>query len=125
MVESTSLETHGVSAPVDEPAIAELGGDAKLNRGGLSWSIFQGGRDPYVILITIYIFLPYVSSVLVGDPIHGQEVVSQYAQTAGWIVTRAWFRMFFAEAGDGELSPAQAAAFLAAHPPRIDPPSEG
>jgi UMF1 family MFS transporter len=86
LVESTSLETRGVSAPLDEPVIAELGGDGKLNRGGISWSIFEGGRDPYVILITIYIFLPYVSSVLVGDPIRGQEVVSRYAQIAGWIV---------------------------------------
>ncbi|WP_293382635.1 MFS transporter [Phenylobacterium sp.] len=85
-MESTSLEAHGVSAPLDGPVIAELGGDGKLNRGAIAWAIFEGGRDPYVILITIYIFLPYVSSVLVGDPIRGQEVVSRYAQILGWTV---------------------------------------
>ncbi len=86
MVESAPPETHGVSAPFEEPVIAELAGDGRLNRGGIAWSIFQGGRDPYIILVTIYIFLPYVSSVLVGDPIRGQEVVSRYAQILGWLV---------------------------------------
>lgn len=33
--------------------------DGKLNRGALSWAVFEGGRDPFVILITIYIFMPY------------------------------------------------------------------
>ena len=46
---------------------AELGGDAKLNRGGISWAVFEGGRDPYVILMTIYIFMPYVASTMVGN----------------------------------------------------------
>jgi len=23
-----------------------------------SWALFQGGRDPYVMLITIYVFVP-------------------------------------------------------------------
>jgi UMF1 family MFS transporter len=86
LTESTPLEVHGVSSVVDPPAISELGGDGKLTRGAVSWSIFEGGRDPYVILITIYIFMPYVASVLVGDPVRGQEVISQYAQYTGWIV---------------------------------------
>jgi UMF1 family MFS transporter len=65
---------------------AELGGDAKLNRGGVSWAIFEGGRDPYVILITIYIFMPYVAASMVGDPVRGQELISRFQQYAGWIV---------------------------------------
>ena len=70
----------------DAPMIAELGGDAKLNRGGISWAIFEGGRDPYVILMTIYIFMPYVSASMVGDPVKGQELISRFQQYAGWIV---------------------------------------
>lgn len=61
---------------------------AKLNRGALAWSFFEAVRDPYVILITIYIFMPYVASVMVGypkgDPVRGQEVISQWSQYAGW-----------------------------------------
>ncbi|MDB5451037.1 MAG: hypothetical protein JWQ52_2165 [Phenylobacterium sp.] len=86
MTESTSVETHGPSSVIDPPAIATIGGDAKLNRGGVAWSVFEGGRDPYVILITIYIFMPYVASVMVGDPVRGQEAISHWQQIAGWTV---------------------------------------
>src|SRR3954467_13442210 len=65
---------------------AELGGDGKLNRGGIAWSVFQGGRDPYVILMTIYIFMPYVSATMVGDPVKGQGLIAEFQRNAGWIV---------------------------------------
>ena len=58
--------------------------DARLSRGALSWSLFEGVRDPYVILVTIYIFMPYVASAVVGDPVKGQEVISRWSQYAGW-----------------------------------------
>lgn len=48
--------------------------------------MFEGGRDPYVILITIYIFMPYVSATMVGNPVKGQELISSFQQYAGWIV---------------------------------------
>jgi UMF1 family MFS transporter len=86
VTESTSLEAHGPSSVVDPPIVSEIGGDAKLNRGGVAWSIFEGGRDPYVILMTIYIFMPYVSAVMIGDPVRGQETISRWQQYAGWIV---------------------------------------
>ena len=72
------------------PAIAATPSPAgaRLTRGAISWSVFEGARDPYVILITIYIFMPYVGSVMVGwpksDPTAGQEVISQWSQYSGW-----------------------------------------
>lgn len=60
--------------------------NGRLNRGGLAWSIFEGGRDPFVILITIYIFMPYVAGTMVGDPVRGQAVISHAQQLAGWTV---------------------------------------
>jgi UMF1 family MFS transporter len=86
LTEPASLDSQGVSVVSDTGHIADLHGDGKLNRGGISWAVFEGGRDPYVILITIYIFMPYVAAVLVGDPVHGQEVISRWQQYAGWIV---------------------------------------
>lgn len=65
---------------------APVGLDQKLNRGGLSWAIFEGGRDPFVILITIYIFMPYVAGTMIGDPVQGQETISRWQQWAGWAV---------------------------------------
>jgi len=69
---------------------SEAGVDgAKLTRGAISWSIFEGARDPYVILIIIYVFMPYVGSVMVGwpksNPTAGQEVISQWSQYSGWL----------------------------------------
>ena len=62
---------------------------ARLTRGAISWSIFEGARDPYVILIIIYVFMPYVGSVMVGWPksnaTAGQEVISQWSQYSGWL----------------------------------------
>jgi UMF1 family MFS transporter len=84
--ESTPLEVHGPSSVVDPPIISELGGDAKLTRGAVSWSVFEGARDPYVILMTIYIFMPYVSASMVGDPVRGQALIANFQQYAGWIV---------------------------------------
>ena len=60
-------------------------GKGRLSLGATSWSIFEGGRDPYVILITIYIFMPYFAAVVVGDPVKGQEAVAAYGQYSGWI----------------------------------------
>lgn len=71
-----------VPAAADDPK-------ARLNRGAVSWAVFEGARDPYVILITIYIFMPYVASVMVGyphsDAVKGQEVISRWSQYSGWI----------------------------------------
>jgi UMF1 family MFS transporter len=62
---------------------------ARLSRGAVSWAVFEGARDPYVILIIIYIFMPYVASVMVGyphsDAVKGQEVISRWSQYSGWI----------------------------------------
>jgi UMF1 family MFS transporter len=59
---------------------------ARLPLGGVCWSLYEGVRDPYVILVTIYIFMPYVASTVVGDPVRGQEIISQWSQYSGWAV---------------------------------------
>ena len=40
--------------------------DERMNLGAISWSVFEGARNPYVILVTIYIFMPYVAASVVG-----------------------------------------------------------
>ncbi|MDP1630968.1 MAG: MFS transporter [Caulobacter sp.] len=61
--------------PASGPATAPPAA-GRLSLGGWSWSIFQGGRDPYVILITIYIFAPYFTTAVVGDPVKGQAMIA-------------------------------------------------
>ena len=58
----------------------------KLTLGAASWSMLEGARDPYIILIVIYIFMPYVAQTVVGDPVKGQALISQWSQYSGWLV---------------------------------------
>ena len=69
------------------PAAAGGGrGEARLSLGALCWALFEGARTPIVVLIVIYVFMPYFASVVVGDPVKGQEAVAAYGQYSGWIV---------------------------------------
>ena len=79
-------EVHGPAALMAPPLVAATGGDDRLSRGAVSWSLYEGARNPSIVLMTIFIFMPYVSTTLVGDPVLGQELVSRYAQYAGWLV---------------------------------------
>jgi len=80
------LDADGPSEILQRPTIGEVGGDGKLTAGGIAWSVFEGGRDPFIILVTIYIFMPYVATVLVGDPVRGQATISSWDQIIGWVV---------------------------------------
>jgi UMF1 family MFS transporter len=78
--EAISEADLGVTAPSAYDA------RARLTLGAACWSLFEGVRNPYVILITIYIFMPYVAQTVVGDPVRGQEVISRWSQYSGWVV---------------------------------------
>ncbi len=58
----------------------------RLLIGALAWSLFEGARNPFVVLVTIYVFMPYFSSVVVGDPVRGQQAVATYGEWSGLIV---------------------------------------
>lgn len=73
-----AVEAPSIQAAPDERADLDL--------GGVSWALLEGARDPYVILITIYIFMPYLAGAVVGDPVKGQALISQWAQYGGWAV---------------------------------------
>ncbi|MBT3426980.1 MAG: MFS transporter [Gammaproteobacteria bacterium] len=52
--------------------------------GYLSWTFGQGGRDPYYIMVVIYIFFPYFSNTVVGDPVQGQSLIGYMNAIAGF-----------------------------------------
>ncbi len=56
-----------------------------MSRSGLSWALYQGGRDPYITLISIYIFMPYVATVMIGDAVKGQGMVAGFSMLGGLI----------------------------------------
>lgn len=59
---------------------------ARLDRAAWSWALFQGARDPYVVLIMIYVFAPYLVRDVVGDPVKGQILIAAAQKYAGWLV---------------------------------------
>ena len=56
-----------------------------MSGSALAWAGFQGGRDPYITLISIYIFMPYVATVLVGDAVKGQGLIAAYGFLGGLV----------------------------------------
>jgi UMF1 family MFS transporter len=59
---------------------------SKISRGAWSWALFEWARNPWVILGTIYVFAPYVSNVVIGDPVRGQAMIAGWHATAGIII---------------------------------------
>jgi MFS transporter, UMF1 family len=58
----------------------------KIDRSGLSWAIFESGRNPYVVLCTIYILAPYIATTVFTDPVKGQAAIAGWHKIAGLIV---------------------------------------
>jgi UMF1 family MFS transporter len=54
--------------------------------GYFSWTFGQGARDPYYILVIIYIFYPYFSNTVVGDPVQGQALIGYITAAAGLVL---------------------------------------
>ncbi len=59
---------------------------SQFSRGELSWALFEWARNPYVILITIYIFAPYFTNTVVGDPVKGQSIWGYTNGIAGFFI---------------------------------------
>ncbi len=62
------------------------GNPAASNLANFSWALGQGARDPYYILVVIYIFYPYFSNVVVDDPVRGQSLLGYSNAIAGFIL---------------------------------------
>ena len=86
MTEAVHAGISPAASDSSAPVAAENQTPSKLSLGGLAWALFEGARNPYVILVTIYVFMPYFSTVVVGDPVRGQAAVAAYALYVGFIV---------------------------------------
>ncbi|MDB5455765.1 MAG: transporter [Caulobacter sp.] len=96
MTEIPGAEAAALSQPMadglDPVAVApaDAAGAAfpkiRLSRGAISWALYQGVRDPFVILISIYIFAPYFATTVVGDPVRGQALIANIGMIYGLMV---------------------------------------
>src|SRR5580704_13061013 len=64
-----------------------LTGTAPASRiGQASWALYEWARNPYYILVIIYIFSPYFTNVVVGDPVRGQVVWGYIISVSGFLL---------------------------------------
>jgi MFS transporter, UMF1 family len=62
-------------------------GDRAASRlGQVSWAVYEWGRTPYVLLVTIYLFSPYFARFVVGNPVKGQALWGAIAAAGGLMV---------------------------------------
>ena len=54
--------------------------------GYYCWTCAQMARDPLYIMVIIYIFFPYFSNKVVGDPVEGQALIGYLNATAGFVM---------------------------------------
>lgn len=57
-----------------------------LPRSAWCWAAFEGFRNPAVVLITIYVFMPYYVQSVAPDPASGQALIARANQFSGWAV---------------------------------------
>ncbi|MEW5686100.1 MAG: MFS transporter [Pseudomonadota bacterium] len=58
----------------------------RMSASAWSWSLYQGARDPYIILIGTYVFIPYFATAVVGDAVRGQSFVAAYSLISSLLV---------------------------------------
>lgn len=68
-----------------EPGLATVSHRGTMSASALAWAGYQGGRDTYITLVSIYIFMPYVAMVMIGDAVKGQAMIAVYAMIGGLI----------------------------------------
>ena len=57
--------------------------------GRFGWALFKWANQPVFTVITTFIFAPYFSSAVVGDPVHGQALWADAQSVAGLCIALA------------------------------------
>ncbi|SLN15880.1 MFS transporter [Oceanibacterium hippocampi] len=89
---------------------AGAGGASPLGR--FSWAMFDWANQPYFTVVTTFIFVPYFTSTVVGDPVLGQAYWG-YTQAAAGIIIALMSPVLGAIADAGGPRKPWIAAFVA------------
>ena len=80
-------EAEGLSVWFRSPhEVSATGGAASHRAGQLSWALYEWARDPFVLLVTIYLFAPYFANAVVGDPVRGQGIAGAIQSYSGIVI---------------------------------------
>ncbi|MGH6871224.1 MAG: MFS transporter [Rhizomicrobium sp.] len=67
------VEAAGLAAWLNTPpGESAVGGAIAPRLGQVSWAMLEWARNPYILLVWIYLFSPYFVKHVVGDPVVGQ-----------------------------------------------------
>jgi UMF1 family MFS transporter len=83
----TNTAVPEAALPQISAGLLSATGEKVANRlGGVSWALYECSRSPYLSLVTIYVFAPYFTNTVIGDPIRGQGMWSFANTIAGFCV---------------------------------------
>ena len=75
------------SKPYPMQPLSLTGTKAAGPLGYHSWALFEWARNPYVILVTIYIFAPYFTTMVAPNPVEGQSLLGFNNTISGLIMS--------------------------------------
>jgi len=82
-----AVQATGLAAWLKAPAGLSATGDGIASPlGQTSWAMFEWARNPYVLVITIYLFSPYFANFVVGDGVRGQGLAGAIQTWSGIII---------------------------------------
>lgn len=87
--ESFMVATSPLPEVPDDSAVEALsatGAKVADRRGQVSWAFFEWSRAPYVTLVAMYVFAPYFTNTIIGNPVLGQSYWSLTNTISGFIV---------------------------------------
>ena len=87
---SAAIAATGLAAWLHRPSgTSATGGPIASRLGQISWAMFEWARIPYVLLVTIYLFAPYFTAHVVGDPVKGQQLWAAFSSYGAFAVAIA------------------------------------
>ena len=87
-VETAAAQAGGVAQWLNaRDGVSAIGGTTASRLGQVSWAMFEWARNPYVLVIMIYLFAPFYAKTVVGDGVCGASVPHDACgqSLAGWI----------------------------------------
>ncbi len=82
-----AVEAEGLARLLKSPpGFSTTGGQIASPAGQVSWAMFEWARNPYILLVWIYLFLPYFANHVVGDGVRGQALSGAINAYGGLIV---------------------------------------
>jgi UMF1 family MFS transporter len=63
---------------------AATGGGSASPVGQVSWALYEWSRNPYILVVWIYLFTPYFVNFVVGDGVRGQAIAGEIQTYSGF-----------------------------------------